>query len=68
MDRLVVRDMRGNHHVFYFDVSGPMNADLEVMEQAYKDYQAGKPIDPKRKALIEKAIEAQKKNSRIVRL
>jgi hypothetical protein len=68
MDRLVVRDIKGNHHVFYFDISGPINEDLVIREKAWKDYQEGKPIDPKLKADFEKAIEIQKKNSRIVRL
>lgn len=64
MDRLVVRDIKGNHHVFYFDISAPINADTIIMEQAWKDYQAGKPIDPKRKALLEKAISFQKSGKR----
>lgn len=68
VDRIVVRDIKGNHHVFYFDVSKPTNADLIIMEQAWKDYQAGKPIDPKRRALLEKAIVMQKTGNRIVKL
>lgn len=68
VDRVVVRDVAGRHHVFYFDISVPMNARSVKYEQAWKDYEAGKPIDPRIKADFEKAIAAQKKNSRIVRL
>jgi hypothetical protein len=68
VDRLVVRDISGKHHVFYFDVSIPINTDLQEMEKAWKDYQAGKPIDPKRRAMFEKALDMQKRNSRIVHL
>jgi len=68
VDRVVVRDIGGQHHVFYFDVSIQSNAELVKYEQAFKDYEAGKPIDPQRKIYIEKAIAAQKKNSRIVKL
>lgn len=64
VDRIVVRDVKGNHHVFYFDVSKPINDDLVIMEQAWKDYQAGKPIDPKRKVLLEKALEMQRRGKR----
>lgn len=64
VDRIVVRDIKGNHHVFYFDISKPINDDLVIMEQAWKDYQAGKSIDPKRKALLEKALEMQKRGKR----
>jgi hypothetical protein len=68
MDRIAVRDIKGNHHVFYFDISGPINEDLVIREKAWKDYQEGKTIDPRLKADFEKALEIQKKNSRIVRL
>jgi hypothetical protein len=68
IDRVVVRDIKGNHHVFYFDVSAPMNADLVIRKKAFEDFQAGKPIDPKMKAEFEKAMEIQRMNSRIVKL
>lgn len=68
VDRIVVRDAGGRHHVFYFDISVQSNAARAQFEQAVKDYEGGKPIDPKRKMWIEKAMAAQKKNSRIVRL
>lgn len=66
VDRIVVRDLQGKHHVFYFDISVPINEDLVEMEKAWADHQAGKPIDPRRRALLDKAIDMQKKNSRIV--
>jgi hypothetical protein len=68
VDRVVVRDIGGRHHVFYFDISIQSNAARVQFAQAVKDYEAGKPIDPQRKVYIEKAIAAQKKNSRIVKL
>lgn len=64
VDRIVVRDVKGNHHVFYFDISKPINEDEVLMKKAYEDMQAGKPIDPERKALLEKAIEMQKGGKR----
>lgn len=64
VDRIVVRDIKGNHHVFYFDISKPINDDLVIMEQAWKDYQAGKPIDPERKKWLDKAMAFQKSGKR----
>lgn len=68
VDRVVVRDIGGGHHVFYFDISIQSNAARAQFEQAVKDYESGKPVDPKLKMWIEKAIEIKKKNSRIVKL
>ncbi len=68
VDRLVVRDISGKHHAFYFDISVPLNARHERYEQAWKDREAGLPIDPRIEADFQKAIAAQKRNSKIVRL
>ena len=67
MDRLVVRDIKGNHHVFYFDISEPINEDGIQAKKDWEDYQAGKPIDPRRKAHFEKAIEMQRTGNRHVK-
>lgn len=60
-DRIVLRDMRGNHHVFYFDVTARLAEVGERMKKAYEDYQAGKPIaDPQDREAIEAAIKLER--------
>lgn len=67
IDRIVVRDVKGNHHVFYFDVSAPMEEDGKKLEAAYKDMQAGKEIDPETKRLFEEVQDMQRTGRRSVR-
>ncbi len=62
VDRVVVRDYGGKHYVFYFDVTEPMLLEDKRFEQVMKDYQAGKPIDPKDKKVIEVAIDIRSKH------
>lgn len=67
IDRIVVRDVKGNHHVFYFDVSAPMNEDGKRLEQAYKDMQEGKAIDPETRRLFEEVEDMKRTGRRAVR-
>lgn len=66
-DRIVVRDIRGKHHVFYFDVTARLAEETERMKKATEDYEAGKPIDQNDRTAIEMAIrikkEAQRRNT-----
>ena len=59
-DRLVLRDISGNHHVFYFDVTDRMAEEQERMKKAYADYEAGKTVDPRDREAIEAAIKVKK--------
>lgn len=61
VDRIVVRDISGRHHVFYFDVSASRNAEREKLERAWKDREAGRPIDPEIEKEFQRAIRLQKR-------
>ncbi len=63
-DRIVVRDIRGKHHVFYFDVTARLAEQTARMVKASEDYEAGRPIDPKDRDAIETAIRVQKEAKR----
>lgn len=59
LDRIVVRDYGGKHHVFYFDITVQKGERNKEMKQAYADYQAGKPVDPADLAAIKQAEKLQ---------
>lgn len=59
-DRLVVRDISGNHHVFYFDITARLAEEDEHMKKALEDYQAGRPVNAHDREAIEAAIRIQK--------
>lgn len=59
-DRLVVRDIGGNHHVFYFEITAQYVNRGERMKKACEDYQAGRPVDPRDRECIEAAIKLKK--------
>ncbi len=59
-DRLVVRDIGGNHHVFYFDITARLAERGERMKKACEDYEAGRPVDPRDREAIEAAIRIKK--------
>ena len=61
VDRIVVRDYGGKHHVFYFDVTEATQLEDKRFEQVMKDYEAGKPIAPNDKRAIEAAIDLRSK-------
>jgi hypothetical protein len=68
LDRIVVRDIKGEHHVFYFDISAPIIKERELYTKAWEDHLQGKPIDPQIKADFEQAADVQTGGSRIIRL
>ena len=59
-DRLVVRDIGGNHHVFYFEITAQIAARGERMKRAFEDYEAGRSVDPKDREAIEAAIKLKR--------
>jgi hypothetical protein len=59
-DRLVVRDIRGNHHVFYFDVTARLAEEGVRMKKACEDYEAGRPVNAHDREAIEAAIRVTK--------
>lgn len=63
-DRIVVRDIGGNHHVFYFDVTARIDEAGTRLKTAFEDYQAGRPVDPLDREAIETAIKIQKEAKR----
>ncbi len=62
VDRVVVRDYGGKHHIFYFDITEPMQLEDKRFKQVLKDYQAGKAISPGDKKAIEAAIDLRSKH------
>lgn len=68
LDRLVVRDIKGEHHVFYFDVTEPLAKERGIYQQAWEDHLNGKKIDPGIAKDFERAAEVKTQGSRIIRL
>lgn len=68
LDRIVARDIKGGHHVFYFDISAPIHKEREIYIKAWEDHLQGKPIDPKIRADFEQAADVKTGGSRIIRL
>jgi hypothetical protein len=68
LDRVVVRDIKGQHHVFYFDATIPIMREREAYDKAWEDHLHGKKIDPQIAADFEKSADVKTRGSRIIRL
>ena len=68
MDRIVVRDIHAQHHVFYFDVTVPIQKERERYDKAWEDHLMGKQVDPQIAVDFEKAADVKLGHSRMVRL
>lgn len=68
IDRISVRDTQSVHHVFYFDISVPINQERDLYEKAYADMKAGKPIDPEIRKDFEHAEKVKTEGKRVLRL
>lgn len=60
LDRIVVRDVGSNHHVFWFDVTERLKEKSREMARAFEDYRAGKPVSREYRAAIEGAMKLRK--------
>lgn len=60
LDRIVVRDIGGNHHVFYFDMTAGFKAEGVRIAKAVEDYEAGRPVDASDRKAILNAIRVKK--------
>ena len=46
LDRIVVRDVGGKHHVFWFDVTEQLDLSIKKLDKVYQDMKAKKPVRP----------------------